>query len=298
MHQFSAPPADVVGTIASLWVFPIKSCAGIAVPQARLLASGLEWDRAWMLVDAAGNFLTQRDQPRMALIRPSIDPAAGLLRVVSPDCAQPLELPLELPWMASAAQFKVRVWRSEVLAWDLGDQAAAWFSAAVGQPCRLVRYDPSQPRYSNTKWTGGIRAPNQFADGYPLLVTTASAVADLNARLAAQGHAPVDGLRFRANIVLQGLEPHEEDYLETLWLEEAEPPVALRMAKPCSRCPIPDIDPATATSSPEVGLALQAYRRDGRLDGAITFGMHAVVAQGVGALLRVGQSVGGQLQFA
>lgn len=296
MSSFSLDQADVSGTIGALWIFPIKSCAGITVQQAQLLATGLQWDRAWMVVDEQGVFLTQRQLPRMAWIQPQIDSAAGCLRVQFAGL-EPLQLPLALPFMdRTAARLPVQVWSSHVQAWDMGDAAAQWFSTALQRSCRLVRFDPSQQRWSNRKWTGGIDAPNQFADGYPLLVTTSAAVAALNQRLQAQGHAAIDGVRFRANIVLNGLAEHEEDFLETLWVDSAEP-VAIRLAKPCSRCPIPNIDPLTAQASPEVGATLAQYRQDARLDGAITYGMNAVVAQGSGQSLHVGQRVGGQLKF-
>lgn len=287
--------ADVTGTIGALWVFPIKSCAGISVPSARLLSTGLEWDRAWMVVDAQGGFITQRDAAHMALVQPCIDTAAGCMFVRFPGQPQ-LCVPLELPFMQSAPQRLVRVWKSQVPAWDMGDKAAQWFSQALGRTCRLVRFDPAQQRLSNTKWTGGIQAPNQFSDGYPLLVTTMAAFEALNARLLAQGHAAVDGVRFRANIVLDGFAAHEEDFMSTLWLH-SDQAIAIRLGKPCVRCPIPNIDPCTAQSSPEVGDAIFQYRQDARMDGAITFGMNAVVAQGAGHTLHVGQAVGGQLCF-
>ena len=288
---------DVTGTIGALWIFPIKSCAGIAVQQARLLATGLEWDRAWMVVDAHGQFITQREVPQMALVRPSIQAQAGTMQVQCgglPD----LHVPLDLPLMGTAPQrqVQVQVWSSQVLAWDVGDEAAHWFTQALGRTCRLVRFDPAQQRLSNTKWTGGIQAPNQFADGYPLLVTTSAAFDHLNTRLQAQGHAPVDGLRFRANLVIDGMGEHEEDFIDTLWLHSQQP-VAIRLGKPCTRCPIPNIDPATAQSSPEVGDTISQYRQDARMQGAITFGMNAVVALGAGQVLQVGQAVAGTFKF-
>lgn len=287
--------ADVAGSIGALWVFPIKSCAGIAVQQAQLLPTGLEWDRAWMVVDPQGRFITQRDVAQMALVQPHIDAQAGQLRVSYP-AQEDLCVPLALPLLHAGPQLPVQVWSSHVTAWDMGDEAARWFSQALGRDCRLVRFDPAQQRLSSSKWTGGIQAPNQFADGYPLLVTTSSAVDALNRKLQAQGHAPVDGLRFRANIVLDGLAEHEEDFIDTLWVQSAQA-VAIRLGKPCSRCPIPNIDPRTAQSSPEVGDTIQQYRQDARLGGAVTFGMNAVVAQGAGQMLQVGQAVGGLLKF-
>jgi len=107
----------------------------------------------------------------------------------------------------------------------------------------------------------------------------------------------VDMRRFRPNIVLSGVEPHDEDRIGA-WRVQTEGGVAtLENVKPCARCPIPNIDPANATSSPAVSDALQAYRQDRRLNGAITFGMNAIVLEGDGLLLKVGQAVGADWTF-
>jgi len=97
--------------------------------------------------------------------------------------------------------------------------------------------------------------------------------------------------------VLAGIEAHDEDRVETLEIRTDEGDVSLRPVKPCARCPIPDIDPATGLSSPEVGDTLRSYRADPRVDGAITFGMNAIVLDGVERALRVGQRVGANLRF-
>jgi uncharacterized protein YcbX len=60
--------------------------------------------------------------------------------------------------------------------------------------------------------------------------------------------------------------------------------------KPCARCSIPDVDPATAEPGTAVGDALAAYRADARLDGAITFGMNAVIVDGIERALKVGMA--------
>ena len=104
-------------------------------------------------------------------------------------------------------------------------------------------------------------------------------------------------------MVLGGLEPHDEDHIGTLEVRGSQGRagdgalVRLALVKPCARCPIPNIDPATAQSHPGVGDALQTYRQDSRLDGAITFGMNAVVLTGVEHMVRVGQRVEADFQF-
>jgi uncharacterized protein YcbX len=286
---------DLHATIARLFVYPIKSCAGVELPEALLTETGLEFDRAWMVVDAEREFVTQRDLPRMALIRPQMKHSEMVLRA-------PGMLALHIAFDRVEQPVRVRVWKDEVPAYDMGDIAAQWFSDFLSQPdrprkLRLVRFDPEHQRLSNLEWTGGIEAPNQFADGYPLLVASEGSLAELNARLATAGHGAVGIERFRPNIVLAGIEAHDEDRVDTLHIATGEGEVRLQPVKPCSRCPIPDIDPATAESSPEVGDMLRTYRADARVGGAITFGMNAIVLQGVEHMLKRGQAVGANLRF-
>ncbi len=287
----TSTPRDVVARIARLFIYPIKSCAGIEVQEVVLLETGLEWDRAWMVVDEQGEFVTQRELPRMALIRPQLKTDEMVLRA-------PGMLALHVALHTVEEPTRVRVWDDEVKAYDMGDLAAQWFSDFLGQKLRLVRFDPEQQRLSSFKWTGGVEAPNQFSDGYPVLVTSETSVDDLNARLRAASLEPVGVERFRANVVLAGIEAHDEDRLDVFHVTtDHEEELQLKPVKPCARCPIPNIDPATATSSPSVGDTLQTYRQDARMNGAITFGMNAIVLAGAGQWLRVGQSVSADYVF-
>ena len=103
--------------------------------------------------------------------------------------------------------------------------------------------------------------------------------------------------RFRPNIVLAGLQAHDEDRLHELRIATAEGEVVLRLVKPCPRCPIPNVDPATGETSPEVLAALSSYRANALLGGAITFGLNCVIVQGAGATLRVGDAVAADWRF-
>jgi uncharacterized protein YcbX len=281
---------DVTATIAALVVYPVKSCAGVPVTEAVLTEAGLDLDRAWMVVDADGGFVSQRELPRMALVRPQIKTFEIILRA-------PGMLALHLAIDAVEQPVRVRVWDDAVAAFDMGAVAAQWFTDFLGRPLRLVRFDPEHRRLSSLKWTGGVEAPNQFSDGFPVLVTSTASLAELNARLVSAGHGAVDMARLRPNLVLEGVEAHDEDRLDTLRITTETGTAELRPVKPCARCPIPNIDPATGESSPAVGDTLQTYRQDPRLNGAVTFGMNAIVLQGDGQVLRVGQAVTADFRF-
>ena len=286
-------PDDAPLTVSQLCLHPVKSCAGIAVDEALLIDTGLEFDRAWMVVDAQDReFLSQRELPRMALVQPTLRASDVVLRA-------PGMLALHLQLDTVEAPLRVRVWDDEVAAYDMGDLAAQWFSDFLGRRVRLARFDPEATRLSSKKWTGDIDARNAFSDGFPILVASTASLAELNRRLAAAGHSAIGMNRFRPNLVIDGLaDPHGEDFIDTLIIDSPDGDIVLKLVKPCSRCTIPDVDPATATQGNAVADTMAAYRAEPRLNGALTFGQNAVIVAGFEHRLRVGARVRAELAFS
>ena len=282
--------SDLACTLSALHVHPVKSCAGIALDEGLLVETGLDLDRAWMVVDERGEMLTQRQLPRLALVQPTLRHSEMVLRA-------PGMLALHVRLDTVEAATRVRVWDDLVKAYDMGALAAQWLSDFLGQGLRLVRFDPEQQRLSDPQWTGELQAESAFADGFPLLVTSTASLADLNRRLAARGAAPVTMQRFRPNLVLDGLQPYDEDHIDEIAFDTPEGPVRLRLVKPCTRCTIPNVDPATAETGTEPGATLAGYRADPRMQGGITFGVNAVIVSGFGHTLRVGQAARANLRF-
>jgi len=283
--------SDVEVRLGSLHVYPVKSCGGVTLNESLIVETGLEFDRTWMVVDEHGGFVSQRELPRMALVQPTLRASDIMLRA-------PGMLALHVALDTVQEPVRVTVWDDAVQAFDMGDLAAQWFSDCLGRTLRLVRFDPEQKRLSNARWTGAIEAENAFSDGYPILVASSASLDELNARLQQRGVAPVTMQRFRPNLVLDGLDAHEEDHLDEIVFDTEEGPVQLKLVKPCSRCTIPDVDPATGVSGHAVGDALATYRSDPRLDGVITFAMNAVVVQGLGRALRTGLAGRASYRFA
>lgn len=286
--------SDLACSLSALFIHPVKSCAAIAVNEALLVETGLELDRAWMVVDERGDMLTQREWPRLALVQPTLKGSEMVLRA-------PGMLALHVRLDTVEAATRVRVWDDIVKAYDMGALAAQWFgdflAPGAGGKLRLVRFDPEDRRLADPQWTGELQAENAFADGFPLLVTGSASLADLNQRLAGRGVAPVTMQRLRPNLVLDGLQPYDEDHIDEIAIETADGPVRLRLVKPCTRCTIPNVDPATAATGHEPGDTLAGYRADPRMKGAITFGVNAVIVEGIERTLRVGQSARARLNF-
>jgi uncharacterized protein len=277
--------------IESLTIYPIKSCRGLSLDSAVIRDEGLQHDRHWMIVDAHGTFLTQREAPNMARIVPSLsdyDSAQPELSVQLADVRGQVHQDspqLTLPYLATNPQREVTVWNHQGQAHDCGDQAASFLSAFLGRPARLVRFNPQHARQCSTTWTGELKGKTQFADGYPILVIGQESVADLGKRL---GDPALNVMRFRPNIVLSGLSAYDEDVVQRLDLT-VPAPLSLRLVKPCPRCTIPQVDPMTgAPCSNDPTAELATYRYHPLAEGAV-LGMNALPVQGQGQSLTVGQ---------
>lgn len=264
--------------LRGLYVYPVKSCAGIALTQARLGATGLLHDREWMVVDPAGKFLTQRETPALARVVTALTDTH--LQLSTPDGAR-----VAVPLGHEGELSTVGVWRSRVPAFDAGAAAAGFFSAWLQRPARLVRFDARHRRLSNRDWTGGLAAPNLFSDGYPLLVLSEASRLDLSVRVGRD--LPLD--RFRANLVLDGVPAYAEDHAAGLHLDAG---VVLRLTKPCTRCIMTTVDQATGLPDGDEPLrTLKTYKYDAALRG-VTLGRNAVLLPGAaGAMLRCGQAL-------
>lgn len=281
-------------TVTELNLYPIKSCGGIALQEATMTSAGLMsehiYDREWMVVDSRGKFLTQREYPKMATIKPHIN--ADTLELRAPGMLR-LQIPLDLPDPDKTQILNVQVWDDNLKAYDCDEMTAAWFSNALGVPCRLVRFHAEEKRIANPKWTNGIEATTLFSDGYPMLVISEASLADLNEKLTVRGREALPMNRFRPNIVIGGTGAFDEDYAESITIGDA----ILKPVKPCPRCPIPSVDQSTGQIGPDPLDILQSYRANPKVDGAIAFGMNAILLAGEGQTVRVGQDVNVEIGF-
>jgi len=263
--------------LAAINIYPIKSCAGISLASSRVMCTGLEWDRHWMLVRDDGRFVTQRELPMLATIVPRIVPPSLVL-------SAPGEQPLSIPLSAAGGARSVTVWRDRVGGIDCGDAVAAWLSAVTRESLRLVAFDPALPRASNPVFTGAVTAFTEFSDGYAILLLSETSLEDLNGRLPGQ---PLEMAQFRPNLVLSDASAYAEDKFSELRIGA----VTLRVVKPCTRCKITTIDQRSGIQHGDEPLrTLRGYRYDRQLNG-VTFGQNAIVLNGVGQELKVGMAV-------
>ncbi|WP_433785742.1 MOSC domain-containing protein [Pseudomonas frederiksbergensis] len=248
--------------LSALYRFPLKSGKGETLNQVSLDKLGLDGDRRWMLVDeASGRFLTQRAEAKMSQLSALWNASGGL--TLSAQGHSPIDIALP----ACDAELRgVTIWRDTLRVPDAGIAAAAWVSEFIGKPTRLVHVPLDRAR---TTQAGYGKDDDQvaFADGFPLLLIGQASLEDLSQRVG----RPLEMLRFRPNLVIEGSEAFAEDGWKRIRIGDVE----FRVVKSCSRCILTTIDPQTGERSDdrEPLATLQQYRA--QEDGAM-FGQNLV----------------------
>lgn len=254
-------------TVAALHIYPIKSCRGHAVDRALVTPRGLADDRLLMVTDGAGDFLTQREYPRMALIAPTVGEELLTLRAPGMD-------PLDLPIRAEGSRNAVVVWNDTCQAIDQGKAAAAWLSEFLGTEARLMRMADDCPRPVDPRYARTPEDETSFSDGYPFLLISEESLADLNSRLATA--LPMN--RFRPNIVVRGGAPFAEDEWHQIRIGD----ITFDLVKPCARCQITTVDQETGMFAGKEPLATFAtFRRTS--EGKVLFGQN-LLSTGTGVI--------------
>jgi len=260
--------------LSGLYRYPLKSAIAEPLTDIQLDALGVVGDRRWMVVDAQnGRFLTQRALPHMSQLLARHTATGGL--TLSAPGFPALDVPLPDP---DAMLRGVFIWSDSLYVPDAGDEAAEWLSRFIGKPCRLVHVPAERARYI----AGNLSAEQKvgFADGFPLLLIGQASLDDLSARVG----RPLEMLRFRPNLVVEGGAAYAEDSWRRIRIGDVE----FRVAKGCTRCILTTIDPLTGERSAdrEPLATLKTYRAR---DGELYFGQN-LINQG-GGELKLGMTV-------
>ncbi len=259
--------------ITQLFIYPIKSLAGIAVQEAELCATGLLHDRRWMLVDRNNRFISQREFHELCLFQTAFTEKGISIRYKEDELIIPFYLTEGSPLM-------VTIWDDEVSALPAPGEINDWFSRQLNKDIRLVYMPDDTKRLVDTKYTNEKEIVS-FADGYPLLVIGQASLDLLQSKV--QEKMSIE--RFRPNLVFSGGEPHCEDTWQQFTINQ----LSFKGVKPCGRCVITTIDPSTGKTSAEPLKTLARYRQKEHkilfgqntiapLSGSIAVGMEILVS--------------------
>lgn len=267
--------------IAELFVYPVKSCAGVSVDEVAIVPTGFEFDRNWMVIDDSGTFVTQREYPKLALVKPQFANGGMILNAPGME-------PLHVSANGGGAPVTISLFGETHPALSTSAAADAWFSKYLGGSFRLVKTDPATLRKGGVQYPERDAAPTTFVDNYGVLVISEASHAALNKKLSES--VPIN--RFRPNIVVSGVDEHDEDYFTNARSGD----VALRFINPCYRCSMTSIDQKIGAPGLEVLPVLSTYRYDDAVKG-VKFGNYAAVSGGVGSRLRAGADLDVEWNF-
>jgi uncharacterized protein YcbX len=245
-------PMDPI-VLKQIFIYPVKSLAGISSSSAKITPLGLEYDRRWMIIDNQGRFITQRLYPQLSLIGIAIE--SGDIVLTSPDGSS-IRLPLSID---NGPIVSTRVWRDTVEACVMAQAQNEWISQYLDRECRFVYMPDKSIRSVDQEYARSENDRVSFADGYPFLLISQASLDDLNQRLQAKNEAPVPILRFRPNLLVQGCEAYAEDNWQSFRIGDN----LFHGVKPCSRCIMTTVDPATGKKGREPLDTLMQYRKRG-----------------------------------
>lgn len=250
--------------VSSIHTYPIKSCGGMSHNQIDLDARGPIWDRRWMLTDPEGMAVTQRENPPLALVKPSFK--VECLALNAPEMP---ELLVPLHYNLSRVR-QVEVWGDVCKAWDEGDPVAEWFSDYLRLDVRLVRMADDFVRRVDERYAPQP-AQTGFSDGYPLLIVSEASLDELNQKLAERGKETIPMRRFRPNLVISGADSFAEDTWKTVQIGD----LTIDVVKPCARCVMTTVDPDTGTI-PDTAEPLATLNTFRKQNGKVMFAQNAI----------------------
>eukprot|EP01130_Rhizamoeba_saxonica_P005057 TRINITY_DN2038_c0_g1_i2.p1 TRINITY_DN2038_c0_g1~~TRINITY_DN2038_c0_g1_i2.p1 ORF type:complete len:311 (-),score=54.13 TRINITY_DN2038_c0_g1_i2:209-1141(-) len=232
--------------VEEIYLYPVKSCRGIKLQSANLTKFGIMFDRQWVVLDHEGKFCSLRNHPKMAQIIPSFERDNLVLNT---EGLPPLRLPLNLD--SYCEEVLVSIWGNETTGLDAGSEASEWISSFLNRNGRdrtykiVVNSAPKTSSRDPQRWEEDYEDEYaKFSDDAPYLFTNIESLKDLNSNIEGKLTVPMN--RFRANIVVSGFKPWEEDNWDTISINGLQ----FRFLKKCGRCSVPTKDHLTGKATP------------------------------------------------
>lgn len=268
---------EKIGKVSHLYIYPVKSCSFIEVPEisASLMGARTETisDRVFMIVNEKQELVTARSFPKLVLVKPSVKDKDTL--VLSAPGAQDFEIKLnELKNDKEQATKDATIWESKVKVMDLGDAASKWITEIIGseEKLRLVYYP-------DTKCVRELREKHKvykemdknhigaLQDATSFMLLNESSLEDLNTKL----NKSVLPTQFRPNIVISDAKPYDEDDWKFIKVGES---VVMKSLKPCTRGTFSAVDQNSGEHSKD-GEPLKTLNTYRRKDGLPVMGINA-----------------------
>ena len=243
--------------VKELYIYPVKSLAGIMIQSGRVEEMGFENDRRWMLIDDENQFITQRKHPNLSQFYPEIKEGKIEITYLNKKHGFFIDESLDKPILS-------KVWDDASKVVEVNKATSKWFSDCLGFACKLVKIlEMGDRKHRSNRLNQTLNV--SLADGYPYLLIGSESLDFLNEKLEEK----ITIKRFRPNIVIQSQLAHEEDF----WAVFQIGSVKFKNAKPCGRCVMVNHNPMTGVMQKEPLKTLSSYRKEGN---SVLFGTNIV----------------------
>ncbi|WJS96304.1 MOSC domain-containing protein [Flavobacterium johnsoniae] len=246
-----------VYSVKEIYIYPIKSLAGISLKSANAEEMGFENDRRWMIINAENVHVTQREYPKMSQFYPEV--SGDKIKIVFEGETHEFLINEHLENAIDS-----QVWDDKSEVFEVNKNSSKWFSDKLGFDCKLVKIIKNGDRKhesSKLKETFNV----SLADGYPYLLIGTESLDFLNEKLEEK----ITIKRFRPNIVVSTKSAHEEDDFKDFKIGK----VQFKNIKPCGRCIMVNNDPQKGIVKKEPLKTLSKYRN---VDNSVLFGTNIV----------------------
>jgi len=261
-------------TISQLWTYPFKSGKGQSLNTTQFDAEGMCNDRRLVALDKNGVFLTARRYAE--LLQLSCTKTAKGWLLAHPSQSEPHEILLG----SLTATVSGTLWKDSIKALDAGDEAAHWLSQILNTEVRIALWE-KQSRHSNK-----YQFETTFSDASPILLTSEASI-----QTACQwGGIASDARRFRANLIVEGIEAFAEDS----WRKFSIGGVEFEVLDTCVRCILTTRDPDSGERHPQRQPMAALTDNHSNSDGQPLFGVNVKPATGNNKLA---VSVGDRVQL-
>lgn len=271
--------------IEALFRYPVKSFAGQAITSSKLLTTGLQGDREWMLVDQNGHFLTQRQHPLLACIKVIEEPENSLTLLIA-NGSDSISFTID----QCTESIEVKIWKDICQARKAPHEINLWLEQRIGtEGIALVGFNKAYERARKPERFA--EHTTYFADAAPFLITNTSSLDALNKVRVDLGEHTMEMSRFRPNIVLGGdLSEFAEHGINKLIRLDNK--VVFQMVDHSQRCSVITVDQTRGIrdARPNVLKQLAALNPMPNKPKAPAFGVNATLLKGAGESIRVGDT--------
>lgn len=243
--------------VKEIYIYPIKSLAGISCDKALAEEMGFENDRRWMLIDAENVHITQREYPILSQFYLQI--SEGKISITFGDSKHEFSVDEYIN-----QPINTKVWEDKSEVFEVNKESSKWFTEHLGFECKLVKIMKIGHRKHESSRSKEIYNVS-LADAYPYLLIGIKSLDFLNDKLEEK----ITIKRFRPNIVISSQNPHEEDHFNTFKIGE----VQFKNIKPCGRCIMVNNDPQNGIVKKEPLKTLSKYRN---INNSVLFGTNIV----------------------